>query len=408
MTTIEDVRAREILDSRGNPTVEADVVTEEGFGRASVPSGASKGKHEALEMRDGNNRYRGKGVQKAVENIETKIKKKLAGLDLDFFDVEEKIIALDGTKQKKHLGANATLAVSIASVRAMADEKNLEPHQFLSPHGPKEKENMPVPLMNVINGGDHAGNDLDIQEFMILPLADDFKEALRTGSEIYHILENIMEEKFGKTAINVGDEGGFTPPVEKTEKAIDLLLQAIEQSNYRPGVDVKLGLDAAASEFYNKGKYHLDGLETGDKKLEEFWTELLEKYPIHVLEDPFQEDDFESFSRLTEKTDKLIVGDDLFVTHPERITKGIEMGSGNAVILKPNQIGTISETLEAAKVAKRNGYKLIVSHRSGETSDPFIADLATALGAYGIKAGAPARGERTAKYNRLLKIANEL
>ncbi|MFP4045933.1 MAG: phosphopyruvate hydratase, partial [Candidatus Aenigmatarchaeota archaeon] len=401
MTKIKDIEAREILDSRGNPTVEADVITEDGFGRASVPSGASTGKHEAVELRDGGDRYHGKGVQKAVENIETKIKKKLVGLDVNSFEADEKLIHLDGTEQKRHLGANATLAVSLAAIRAMADERNLELHEFLSPHAPKREEKMPTPLMNVINGGEHADNGLDVQEFMILPVADTFKESLRIGSEIYHILQDILKERFGENATNVGDEGGFAPPLEKTEEALDLLMEAIEESGHRPGEDVKLGLDAAASEFYENGEYQIDGLLSMEsREMEKMWLKLLKKYPIHVLEDPFHEDDFESFASLTDKTDELIVGDDLFVTHPKRIRKGIEKNAANAVILKPNQIGTLSEALEAAKVAKRSGYKVIVSHRSGETTDPFIADLAVALGADGIKAGAPARGERTAKYNR--------
>lgn len=410
MSKIQDIQAREILDSRGNPTVQAEVITEDGLGKAAVPSGASTGENEALELRDGGERYLGKGVREAVSNVESEIKEALLGVDSqDLEKIDREMIELDGTGNKSSLGANAILSVSLAAARAAADETNKELYELLhQKFVPGGKMEIPTPFLNIINGGEHAGNDLAVQEFLIVPFLETFRKDIQAASEIYHELEGILEEIYGKPATNVGDEGGFAPPLEKTEKALSLLYEAVENAGYAPGKEVGFALDAASSEFYEDGFYMIDGKRLGSQELQDFWLDLIEKYPVLSLEDPFEENDFSSSGELNKKTDARIVGDDLLVTNPERIEKAARMGACNALLLKPNQIGTLTEAVKAAKLAQDRDWKVIVSHRSGETCDPFISDLAVALGAYGIKAGAPARGERTAKYNRLLKIEKNI
>lgn len=410
---ISKIKAREILDSRGNPTVEVDVITEGGdMGRAAVPSGASTGRYEALELRDGGRRYHGKGVLKAVRNINEIIAPALKGLDVrSQEEIDKKMVELDGTFNKSKLGANAILAVSLAAARTAANALKTPLYMYLSRN--RDELLLPVPLMNIINGGKHAGNKLDIQEFMIIPHGGKtFKETLRIGVEIYHTLKRILEKKYGKNAINIGDEGGYAPPMEQTTEALETLIKSIEEAGYVPKKEVSLGLDAAASEFYDEvhKKYHLDQRSLTVDELIEYYTQLVETYPIASIEDPFQEEGFEIFAEFTKKLgNKLqIVGDDLFVTNRKRLEKGIQMGAANALLLKVNQIGTLTEALEAAKTAFQHNYAVIVSHRSGETEDPFIADLAVALCTGQIKAGAPARSDRTSKYNQLLRIEEEL
>lgn len=403
---ISNIRGRWILDSRGNPTVEADLFTlGGGFGRAAVPSGASTGSHEALELRDGGKKFHGKGVEKAVRNINEIIAKELIGLDSrNQALVDATMIRLDGTPNKSRLGANAILAVSLANAKAAADTYGLMLFQYL---GGTRARTMPVPLMNIINGGKHAGNRLAIQEFLIVPVgADKFSDALRIGSEVYHSLKAYLKEKYGPTAINVGDEGGFAPPMEKTREALDALVAAIKAAGYEPGEDVMLALDAAATEFFDKEKqvYRIDGQEMTREQLLEFYRKLVEEYPIVSLEDPFHEEDFEGFALATRELPIQIIGDDIFVTNVERLKKGIEMGAANALLLKVNQIGSLTEAMEAARLAMENKYAVVVSHRSGETEDAIIAHIAVALNCGQIKTGAPARGERTAKYNELLRI----
>ncbi len=403
---ISNIRGRWILDSRGNPTVEADLFTlGGGFGRAAVPSGASTGSHEALELRDGGKKFHGKGVEKAVRNINEIIAKELIGLDSrNQALVDATMIRLDGTPNKSRLGANAILAVSLANAKAAADTYGLMLFQYL---GGTRARTMPVPLMNIINGGKHAGNRLAIQEFLIVPVgADRFSDALRIGSEVYHSLKAYLKEKYGPTAINVGDEGGFAPPMEKTREALDALVAAIKAAGYEPGEDVMLALDAAATEFFDKEKqvYRIDGQEMTREQLLEFYRKLVEEYPIVSLEDPFHEEDFEGFALATRELPIQIIGDDIFVTNVERLKKGIEMGAANALLLKVNQIGSLTEAMEAARLAMENKYAVVVSHRSGETEDATIAHIAVALNCGQIKTGAPARGERTAKYNELLRI----
>ncbi len=403
---ISNIRGRWILDSRGNPTVEADLFTlGGGFGRAAVPSGASTGSHEALELRDGGKKFHGKGVEKAVRNINEIIAKELIGLDSrNQALVDATMIRLDGTPNKSRLGANAILAVSLANAKAAADTYGLMLFQYL---GGTRARTMPVPLMNIINGGKHAGNRLAIQEFLIVPVgADKFSDALRIGSEVYHSLKAYLKEKYGPTAINVGDEGGFAPPMEKTREALDALVAAIKAAGYEPGEDVMLALDAAATEFFDKEKqvYRIDGQEMTREQLLEFYRKLVEEYPIVSLEDPFHEEDFEGFALATRELPIQIIGDDIFVTNVERLKKGIEMGAANALLLKVNQIGSLTEAMEAARLAMENKYAVVVSHRSGETEDATIAHIAVALNCGQIKTGAPARGERTAKYNELLRI----
>jgi len=405
---IQKIHAREILDSRGNPTVEVDVFTPKGFGRAGVPSGASTGTNEALELRDADpNRYGGKGVLTAVKNVNTIIQKELLGLDVrNQREIDELMIELDETDNKSNLGANAILGVSMAVARAAADSLNVPLYRYL---GGSNAFTLPVPTMNVLNGGKHAGNDLAIQEFMIQPKgAETFYEALQMGAEIYHVLGKILEKKYGRSSTNVGYEGGYAPKMSESTEALDALTQAIEEAGYTD-TEVTIGLDAAASEFYEDEAYAIDGKKLSASELMDYYVELVNSYPILSIEDPFYEEAFEDFEALTnELWDTIIVGDDLFVTNIERLSKGVDMGAANALLLKVNQIGTISESFDAANMASRNGYTVIVSHRSAETEDTTIADISVAIGAEMIKTGAPARGERTAKYNQLLRIEEDL
>jgi len=404
---IIDGFAREVLDSRGNPTVEVEIITEGGgVGYASVPSGASKGKFEALELRDTDKkRYRGKGVLKAVENINETIIQEIMGMDSRRQrEIDKMMIDLDGTENKSRLGANAILGVSIAVARASADTYGLPLFMYL---GGSMVNRLPTPFLNIINGGKHAGNKLAIQEFMIVPGgADSFSEALRMSVEVYQELKSILLEKYGRIAINVGDEGGFAPPLEKTVDALDLLIEAIDKAGYTGSIG--LALDSAATSFYNEEKevYSIDGKELTAGELIDFYVELVEKYPIISIEDPFYEDDYNSFTALTEKIGNktLIIGDDIFVTNIKRFTKGIKEKAGNGILVKLNQIGTLTETIDLIETAREKGFFYIISHRSGETEDNYIADLAVASRAHAIKTGAPARSERTSKYNRLLRI----
>jgi enolase len=405
---IQKIHAREILDSRGNPTVEVDVFTPKGFGRASVPSGASTGTNEALELRDADpNRYGGKGVLTAVKNVNTIIQKELLGLDVrNQREIDELMIELDETDNKSNLGANAILGVSMAVAKAAADSVNIPLYRYF---GGSNAFTLPVPTMNVLNGGKHAGNDLAIQEFMIQPKgAETFYEALQMGAEIYHVLGKLLEKKYGRSSTNVGYEGGYAPKMSESVEALDALVQAIEEAGYTES-EVTIGLDAAASEFYEEELYNIDGKKLSAPELLDYYVELVNSYPILSIEDPFYEEAFEDFEALTnELWDTIIVGDDLFVTSIERLSKGVDMGAANALLLKINQIGTLSEAFDAATMASRNGYTVIVSHRSAETEDTTISDLAVAIGAEMIKTGAPARGERTAKYNQLLRIEEDL
>jgi len=408
---IASIKAREILDSRGNPTVEVDVYTKDGFGRAAVPAGASKGVHEALEKRDGGKRYHGRGVLSAVRNVNEVIAPKLIGMDSRRqWEIDQLMIKLDGTENKSKLGANAILGVSLAVAKAAADTYKIPLFEYL---GGLRARILPVPLMNIINGGKHAGNELSIQEFMIVPVgADRFSEALRIGAEVYHELKSYLKEKYGLSAINVGDEGGFAPPMKETRDALNALIEAIKRTGYEEGTDVVLALDAAATSFYNNEKktYYIDGKEISSEELLQMYIDLVNEYPIKSIEDPFQEEDFDSFAELTKRIGNKvqIVGDDLFVTNVKRLKRGIEVGAANALLLKVNQIGTLSEAIQAAEMAMDHGYSVIVSHRSGETEDTTIAHLAVALNSGQIKTGAPARGERTSKYNELLRIEEYL
>ncbi len=411
MTIISDVYAREVLDSRGNPTVEVEVYLESGaFGRAIVPSGASTGAYEAVELRDGDKgRYLGKGVLKAVENVNEIIAPEIIGLDaLDQVGIDHKMIELDGTPNKAKLGANAILAVSMAVARAAADALDVPLYVYL---GGFNAKTLPVPMMNIINGGAHADNNVDVQEFMVLPVgAPTFKEALRIGAEIFHSLKSVLKEKGLNTA--VGDEGGFAPNFTSNEEAITTILTAIENAGYKPGVDVFLGMDVASTEFFKDGKYHLEG--EGKSFTSAEWVDFLaawvEKYPIITVEDGCSEDDWEGWKLLTEKLGSKVqlVGDDLFVTNTERLSRGIEENIGNSILVKVNQIGTLTETFDAIEMAKRAGYTAVISHRSGESEDSTIADIAVATNAGQIKTGAPSRTDRVAKYNQLLRIEDEL
>ncbi|AKB12280.1 MAG: phosphopyruvate hydratase [Methanosarcina thermophila] len=405
---IQKIHAREILDSRGNPTVEVDVFTPKGFGRASVPSGASTGTNEALELRDEDpNRYGGKGVLTAVKNVNTIIQKELLGLDVrNQREIDELMIELDETDNKSNLGANAILGVSMAVAKAAADSLNIPLYRYF---GGSNAFTLPVPTMNVLNGGKHAGNELAIQEFMIQPKgAETFYEAIQMGAEIYHVLGKLLERKYGRSSTNVGYEGGYAPKMSESVEALDALVQAIEEAGYTD-TEVTIGIDAAASEFYEDELYTIDGKKLTAPELMDYYIELVNTYPILSIEDPFYEEAFDDFEALTnELWDTIIVGDDLFVTNIERLSKGVDMGAGNALLLKINQIGTLSEAFDAASMASRNGYTVIVSHRSAETEDTTISDLSVAIGAEMIKTGAPARGERTAKYNQLLRIEEDL
>jgi len=412
MSAIREVRAREILDSRGNPTVEVDIVLESGAaGRAAVPSGASTGEFEALELRDGDrNRYGGKGVLQAVGNVNTRIAPAVRGLEAsDQRTVDRTMIELDGTPNKANLGANAILAVSLACARAAAAEAGLPLYRYL---GGEEATLLPVPLMNILNGGAHAANNVDLQEFMIAPVgAATFPEALRMGVEVFHSLKRVLSQRGKSTA--VGDEGGFAPDLGSNEEALELILEAIEKAGYRAGDDVVLALDAAASELFRDGAYVFHK-STGERRssaeMVEFWREWVSRYPIASIEDALDENDWSGWQVLTREIgDRVqLVGDDLFVTNTKHLERGIREGVANAILIKVNQIGTLTETLDAIDLARRNGYRFIISHRSGETEDTFIADLAVATRSGQIKTGSASRTDRVAKYNQLLRIAEEL
>jgi enolase len=410
MSEIIGIHSREILDSRGNPTVETEVWLESGaMGRAAVPSGASTGSFEAIELRDGRKRYLGKGVQQAVTNVIEKIAPEIIGLDpVKLGAIDRIMLELDGTDNKEDLGANAILSVSMAAARAAAAERDLPLWAFLGGVGPYS---LPVPLMNVINGGEHADNNLDIQEFMIVPCgAPSFAEALRMGAEIYHTLKKVLKEDGFSTGI--GDEGGFAPDLGSNRQALEILVKAVERAGYAPGKEVGLALDVAATEFYSEGTYHFSGegkVLTADD-LVSYYERLCEDFPVLSIEDGMAEEDWEGWKLMTRRLGEKIqlVGDDLFVTNPRRLERGIEEGIANSILIKLNQIGSVSETLSVMETAKRNGYNCVISHRSGETEDTFISDLAVATAAGQIKAGAPARIDRVAKYNQLLRIEEEL
>jgi len=411
MSIITEVYAREILDSRGNPTVEVEVVLADGIvGRAAVPSGASTGVHEAVELRDGDKkRYLGKGVMKAVDNVNDVIAESLIGLDaLRQTEIDEMLCRLDGTPNKKKLGANAILGVSMAVAKAAAEYCGLPLYQYLGGVAAKE---LPVPMMNILNGGQHADNNVDIQEFMIMPVgAKSFAECLRMNVEVYHNLKSLLKKKGLSTAL--GDEGGFAPDLKSNEDALKVIVEAIQAAGYKPGKDIVLALDVASSEMYEKGKYNLKG--EGVKKTAEemiaYYEMLVKKYPIVSIEDGLAEDDWKGWKLLTEKLGKKIqlVGDDLFVTNVDRLAEGIKKGVGNSILIKVNQIGTLTETFNTIEMAKRAGYTCVISHRSGETEDTTLADIAVAVNAGQIKTGAPARTDRVAKYNQLLRIEEDL
>lgn len=412
MYQIQEVKGRQIIDSRGNPTVQAEVILKNGVkGRGACPSGASTGIYEAHELRDGGKAYMGKGVEKAVENIHTTIRSALIGMDVrDCYGIDKRMIEADGTPEKSKLGANAILAVSIAAARAAAKSQNMPLYRYL---GGISGNVLPVPMMNILNGGAHAANTVDTQEFMIMPIgACCFKEGLRQCCEVYHTLKDILNGR--KLTNSVGDEGGFAPDLASDSDTIELILEAVQKAGYEPGKDFVLALDAASSEWKGtkKGEYHLpkSNRTMSTQELISHWKELCDKYPIRSIEDPLDEEDWEGWKMITKELGSKIqlVGDDLFVTNTKRLQKGIDSGCGNSILIKLNQIGTISETIEAIKLAKKNGYTSIISHRSGETEDTTIADLAVALNAGQIKTGAPSRSERVAKYNRLLNIQEEL
>lgn len=408
MTKIKDVIGREILDSRGNPTVEVDVYLENGvMGRAAVPSGASTGVREALELRDQDKtRYLGKGTLKAVSNVNTDLRDAVIGMDADNQEaVDRKMIELDGTETKSKYGANAILGISMAVLKAAAKDHGKELYEYVG-----NGTTLPVPMMNIINGGAHADNKLDFQEFMIIPQRDTIKERLRVGAEVFHNLKKVLNEK--GLATGVGDEGGFAPNLESNSEGFELIIEAIKKAGYKPGIDVKLAIDVAASEFYQDGKYHLvgEGRSLTTEELVEFYVELCNKYPICSIEDPVDENDWEGFTLITERLgDKIqLVGDDLFVTNKKCLQMGIDKHAGNAILLKVNQIGTITETIETIELARKNNYKTIISHRSGETEDTTIADLAVGLNLGQIKTGSMSRTDRICKYNQLLRIEERL
>ncbi len=412
MVKIQSVYAREVLDSRGNPTVEVEVTGDDGsFGRAIVPSGASTGVHEAVELRDGDaTRYNGMGVSKAVDNVNTIIAKEVIGKEVTSQrEIDEMMIALDGTPNKGKLGANAILGVSLAVARCAANSLHMPLYRYI---GGANAHVLPTPMMNIINGGAHADNNVDFQEFMIMPVnAPSFKEAIRMGAEVFHALKKVLKGKGLNTA--VGDEGGFAPNLASNEEAIQTILEAIETAGYQPGVDVKLAMDVASSEFYQDGKYTLPGENNKtftSKELVDFYVELCDKYPIISIEDGLDQDDWEGWDYLTEKLGSRVqlVGDDFFVTNTERLKKGIEKGVANAILIKVNQIGTLTETLEAIEMAQKANYTAVVSHRSGETEDTTIADIAVATNAGQIKTGSASRTDRIAKYNQLMRIEDEL
>ncbi len=414
---IQEIRAMQILDSRGNPTVQVEVITEDGYvGKASVPSGASTGSFEAMELRDGDkNNYQGKSVEKAVENVNKKIAKKIIGMNIyEQRKIDTEMIKLDDTPNKSNLGANAILGVSLAVARAAAHSLGLELYKYIGGiYGTK----MPIPMMNILNGGKHSENNINIQEFMIMPVGEiTFAERLKRGTEIYHTLKKVLKEKGHN--VGVGDEGGFAPNLKNEEEALDCIIEAIKKAGYEPGKDIKLALDIASTEMYDaaqkigkKGYYFWKTQELKtENEMVEYLINLCEKYPICSIEDGLAEEDWEGWKILTEKLGNKIqlVGDDLFVTNPKRLRRGIENNIANSILIKPNQIGTLTETLDTIKLAKENGYNTIISHRSGETEDTTIADVAVAVNAGQIKTGAPCRTDRIAKYNRLLYIENEL
>lgn len=403
---IEKIKAREILDSRGNPTIEVDVWTGCGFGRAAVPSGASTGVHEALELRDGEDRYDGKGVLNAVRNVNQMIAPKIMGREASAqSEIDNLMIELDGTPNKAKLGANAILGVSLGVAKAAASSLGIPLYRYL---GGVSTSKLPVPSFNVLNGGKHAGNQLSIQEFMIEPVgAKSFSDGLRMAAETYHSLGKILQGKYGVGATNVGFEGGYAPPLMKTRDALDAILSAIDAKGYSK--EIKIGLDSAASSFYADGAYSIDGKRLTPEEMVDYYADLVANYPLILLEDPFEEEAYEDFTSLTTKLSKtIIVGDDIYVTNPLRLKKGIEMHSSNALLLKLNQIGSVSEAFDTARMAFRAGFKIMASHRSAETEDCALADVAVALGVELLKTGAPARSERTAKYNQLLRIQEEL
>ncbi len=404
---IKDVKGREILDSRGNPTVEVDVILEDGtMGRAAVPSGASTGEREALELRDGGTRYMGKGVEKAVANVNGPLRDLVIGLDAkDQKTLDYAMIEADGTETKSKYGANAILGISMAAMKASAIEAELPLYKYIG-----EGRTLPRPMMNIINGGAHADNKLDFQEFMIIPNRDTIKERVRVGSEVFHNLKKVLNEK--GLATGVGDEGGFAPNLESNTEGFELIMEAIKRAGYVPGKDVNIAIDVAASEFYQDGKYNLkgEGRSLTTDELIDFYEELVNKYPIISIEDPVDENDWEGFTKVTKRLgDKIqLVGDDLFVTNKKCLQMGIDKHAGNAILLKVNQIGTITETLETIKLARENGYKTIISHRSGETEDTTIADLAVGLDLGQIKTGSMSRTDRICKYNQLMRIEEEI
>ena len=405
MSKIKDIYAREILDSRGNPTVEVDVILENGvLGRAAVPSGASTGVREALELRDKDERFMGKGVLKAVNNVNNIIRKNLIGLDSkDQELIDNTMLELDGTKNKSNLGANAILGVSLANLKASANDANMPLYKYVG-----LGKTLPIPMMNILNGGAHADNHLDFQEYMIIPKRDTIKERIRVGAEVFQNLKKVLKEKGYNT--NVGDEGGFAPDLKSNEEGFQVIIEAIKKAGYQPGIDVTIGIDVAASEFYHDGLYHVDGLQLTTEELIQFYERLVDTYPITSIEDPVDENDWDGFKLITEKLgDRVqLVGDDLFVTNIECLQKGIDNHSGNAILLKLNQIGTYTETLKTIELAKKNNYKTIISHRSGETEDTTIADLAVGLDLGQIKTGSMSRTDRMCKYNQLIRIEEEL
>jgi len=411
MTAIIDIHGREILDSRGNPTVEVDILLEDGsMGRAAVPSGASTGAHEAVELRDGDkSRYMGKGVEKAIEAVNGEIADTLLGMDAeDQRDVDLAMIALDGTENKGRLGANAILGVSLAAAKAAAAARGLPLYSYI---GGVSAHVLPVPMMNIINGGEHADNPIDFQEFMIMPVgAESLAEAVRWGAEVFHTLKKGLSDKGLSTS--VGDEGGFAPNLASTRAALDFVMESIEKAGFKPGDDIALALDAASTEFFSDGRYDMagEGLSLSGVEMADYLADLCEAYPIRSIEDGMAEDDFEGWKAVTDKIGHKVqlVGDDLFVTNPKRLSMGIEQGLANSLLVKVNQIGTLTETLEAVSIAQRNGYTAVMSHRSGETEDSTIADLAVATNCGQIKTGSLARSDRLAKYNQLIRIEEEL
>jgi len=408
VSVIKAVNSREILDSRGNPTVEVEVTLDNGVvGRAAVPSGASTGAFEAAELRDGGKRYLGKGVLNALKNVNEKLTPAVIGLKAeDQRSLDEKMIALDGTKNKSNLGANAILGISLATARAAANSANQSLFKYL---GGNDAKTLPVPMMNILNGGAHADTNVDIQEFMVAPIgAETFRESLRWGAEVYHSLKSVLKKK--GLATSIGDEGGFAPNLDSNRAALDLILEAVEIAGFKAGKDIALAMDVAATEFHENGMYNFEGKKLSSDQMIEYYAQLEATYPLVSIEDPLDEDDWAGWAKLTQVLGEKIqiVGDDLFVTNPERLQRGIDTKTANALLVKANQIGSLTETIDAVNLAHKNGYRSMMSHRSGETEDTTIADLAVALNCGQIKTGAPARSERVAKYNQLLRIEEEL